>query len=156
MAFRMRRRSSLFLLDGLIPNGDSLKLCRDLRLIEPTKPIVFYSGLAYKEDILRGLDAGATAYLIKPYSGDLAEELFRFIRHESSGNELAPVFLNAENVMKAFEMEADSDTDESVRIIDVPAGFRTTNWIESFEVPPELIPVKARSTRTMRAARGIF
>jgi CheY-like chemotaxis protein len=73
------RGIDLFLLDGLVPHGDSLKLCADLRKIEPTKPIVFYSGLAFKADILRGLEAGATAYLTKPYSGDLAEEILRYI-----------------------------------------------------------------------------
>lgn len=152
----LTRDIDLYLLDGLIPNGDSLKLCRDLRSLHPLKPIVFYSGLAFKEDILRGLAAGATAYLAKPFSGDLGEEILRFIHNDFSSKSIQPLFLDRETVMQAFESEAESDDEESVKIIDVPESFRATNWIESIEIPNELIPVKSRSTRTMRDARGIF
>lgn len=146
----------LYLLDGLIPNGDSLKLCSDLRMIEPNKPIVFYSGLAFKEAILRGLAAGATGYLVKPYSGDLAEEILRFIHTEFSSNAVQPLFLNREAVMEAFEREAESVNGESVKIVDVPDGFIPMNWTRAFEVPQTLIPVRSRNARTMRSARGIF
>lgn len=152
----LTRDVDLYLLDGLIPNGDSLKLCRDLRSLHPSTPIVFYSGLAFKEDMLRGLAAGATAYLVKPFSGDLGEEILRFIHNDYSGNSIQPLFLDRETVMQVFESEAESDDEESVKIIDSPESFRATNWIESTEIPNELIPVRSRSTRTMRDARGIF
>lgn len=146
----------LYLLDGLMADGNSLKLCSDLRMIEPTKPIVFYSGLAFKHDISRGLDAGASGYLVKPYSGDLAEEVLQFIRKESANNAVHSLFLNKETVMKTFETEADSANEDSVKIVDVPAGFANSNWGGSYEIPPGLIPNRQRNMRTMRAARGIF
>jgi DNA-binding response OmpR family regulator len=137
----------LFLLDGLIPNGDSLMLCRELRTLYPLKPIVFYSGLAFKEDIQRGLAAGADAYLVKPYFGELADELLRIIHHENSNDQERVEFLNNEDA---------SPTDQSVRIIDLPSSFRATNWIESIEIPKVLIPIAERTRRVIRAAREIF
>lgn len=79
---------SLFLLDGLIPNGDAFKLCRDVRMIEPVKPILFYSGLAAKTDIERGIQAGADGYLTKPFRGNLALELLRYIDKKKSSESL--------------------------------------------------------------------
>lgn len=96
----------LYLLDCMLPNGDCLKLCRDVRAIEPTKPILFLSGLAYKADIQKGIDAGATAYLVKPYDGDLADELLQYIRKEKPAEPVAenaarivecPVMIHREN-----------------------------------------------------------
>ncbi len=73
----------LYLLDGLLPNGDSLQLCRDLRKLSPFIPVVFYSGLAHKENIRRGFDAGCDDYLVKPYSGDLAGTLLDAVNKRS-------------------------------------------------------------------------
>jgi DNA-binding response OmpR family regulator len=79
----------LFLLDGLIPDGDGFDLCRKLRKLFPSKPIVFYSGLAFKADIQKGIEAGADRYLIKPYYGDLAETILQTIAGEYSLREPA-------------------------------------------------------------------
>lgn len=132
----------LYLLDGLIPHGDSLELCRDLRSFAPTKPIVFYSGLAYKADIQKGIDAGATAYLVKPYSGDLAEEILQLIRKE-------PLFLNKTNVMETFD-------EESVRIKELPASFDRRENIQQFGRPQPENEVRLRNIRTVRTSGGII
>jgi DNA-binding response OmpR family regulator len=132
----------LYLLDGLIPHGDSLELCRDLRTFAPTKPIVFYSGLAYKADIQKGIDAGATAYLVKPYSGDLAEEILQFIQK-------VPVLLNKANAPDTYE-------EESVRISEFPAAFdRRGDFQPSGRTQPENA-VRLRNIRTVRTSGGII
>lgn len=73
----------LYLLDGLTSDGESYSLCRDLRRLDTSKPIVFYSGLAQKTDVQKGIDAGANGYLIKPFDGDLPAELLRYMRKET-------------------------------------------------------------------------
>lgn len=75
----MTRNFDLYLLDGLLPCGDSLELCRTLRQSDPIKPIVFYTALGFQADVQKGLAAGATAYLVKPYSGDLSETVLKII-----------------------------------------------------------------------------
>ena len=69
----------LYLLDSKFPDGDGLELCRRLRNFAPCAPIVFYSGHAYETDKKNGLAAGADAYLVKPFLGDLAETIFQTI-----------------------------------------------------------------------------
>ncbi len=39
----------LYLLDNRLPDSTGLELCRELRLLHPPTPIVFYSGDAYPE-----------------------------------------------------------------------------------------------------------
>lgn len=132
----------LYLLDGLIPNGDSLKLCADLRAIEPTKPIVFYSGLAYKTDIQKGIDAGATAYLVKPFSGDLAEEILRYIRKEKPG--------------ESVETAGEHTWEDNARIVEFPVNVDRNNKTEPFTGRQHEKRSRLRQFRSLRTTGGIF
>lgn len=69
----------LFLLDGLLPSGYSFDLCPKLRAAAPNVPIVFYTALGFPGEVQQGTDAGADAYLLKPFAGDLAETLLKII-----------------------------------------------------------------------------
>jgi DNA-binding response OmpR family regulator len=69
----------LFLLDALLPSGLSYEICPGLRAAAPRVPIVFYTALGFPAEVQQGADAGADAYLIKPFMGDLAETLKRVI-----------------------------------------------------------------------------
>ena len=69
----------LFLLDGLLPSGYSFDLCPELRAAAPEVPIVFYTALGFPGEVQQGTDAGADAYLLKPFTGDLAETLMDVI-----------------------------------------------------------------------------
>lgn len=61
----------LFMLCDDLLDGTSIELCSQLRDLAPTTPILFFSSYAFERDRQRGLDAGASAYLIKP--GDILE-----------------------------------------------------------------------------------
>ncbi|MBD2437720.1 response regulator [Nostoc sp. FACHB-110] len=58
----------LILLDWLMPQLDGVSLCRQLRAQGYQKPILLLTGKNSQADIVTGLDAGADAYAIKPYS----------------------------------------------------------------------------------------
>lgn len=77
----MNQNFDLYLLDGLLPGGDSLDLCQNLREQTPNTPILFYSELAFQADIQEGLGAGADAYLVKPYDRDLSETVLDTVRN---------------------------------------------------------------------------
>lgn len=90
-----RQTYDLYLLDGILANGDSLAFCRELRMLDPKTPIVFYSALSSRSDIERATRAGASLYIVKPYFGDLPEAIIRtvevsnesrFARNEKSLN----------------------------------------------------------------------
>ena len=69
----------LFLLETRLPDGDGYQLCSCLHNFAPQTPIVFYSAEAYETDRQKGLSAGATAYLVKPYFDDLASTVLQII-----------------------------------------------------------------------------
>jgi CheY-like chemotaxis protein len=63
-------RYNVVLADVRMPNIDGLEFVRRVRqeLGDKKTPIILVSTLATDEDVKRGLDAGATAYLAKPLS----------------------------------------------------------------------------------------
>lgn len=67
----------LILLDLLIPKLDGITLCRHLRSQGFQKPILLLTAKDSNIDIVKGLDAGADDYVIKPYD---SEELMARIR----------------------------------------------------------------------------
>jgi CheY-like chemotaxis protein len=69
----------LYLLDAWLPAIDGFELCRRLRMLDPIKPILFFSGAAYETDMQRGIQAGATDYLVKPDIGGLLDSITRFL-----------------------------------------------------------------------------
>ncbi len=63
-------RYDLVLADVRMPNVDGLEFVRRVRqeLEDRVTPILLVSTLATDEDVKRGLEAGATAYIAKPLS----------------------------------------------------------------------------------------
>jgi DNA-binding response OmpR family regulator len=60
----------LYILDNWLPQMAGEDLCRKLREVDPTTPILFYSGAAYESDKARALAAGAQGYVVKPAHPD--------------------------------------------------------------------------------------
>jgi DNA-binding response OmpR family regulator len=70
----------LHLLDNWLPGGSGTELCRKIREIDQTTPIVLYTGAAYDSDRQEALEAGAQAYLVKPADIDkLVETVKRLL-----------------------------------------------------------------------------
>lgn len=67
----------LCILDNWMNDSSGIELCRQIRDFDPETPIIFYSGAAYTEDIQKGLNAGAQAYLVKPDFDRLTETIDR-------------------------------------------------------------------------------
>lgn len=67
----------LLLLDVMLPRLDGISLCRQLRLLNYTGPILLLTGRDSIHDKAIGLDAGADDYLVKPFD---PEELRARIR----------------------------------------------------------------------------
>jgi DNA-binding response OmpR family regulator len=57
----------LILLDGRLPDGTGVEMCRAIRAFDPETPILFCSGADDRSDIERAMCAGAQGYLVKPY-----------------------------------------------------------------------------------------
>lgn len=68
----------LYMLDSRLPGVDGYQLCRRLRAINPQTPILFFSGEAFEADRRKGIQAGASAYVIKPDFDGLLHTIERF------------------------------------------------------------------------------
>jgi DNA-binding response OmpR family regulator len=60
----------LAILDVMLPGKSGYEIVRDLRRSEKPLPVLLLTARDSKEDIVRGLDAGADDYLTKPFSFD--------------------------------------------------------------------------------------
>lgn len=77
----------LIIMDVMMPNLDGYEACRRLKANEKTKaiPIVLLTGRAQKSDILKGVQAGADDYLVKPYRlEDLLNRVNKYIGPSAS------------------------------------------------------------------------
>ncbi|MCX2575533.1 response regulator transcription factor [Pedobacter sandarakinus] len=67
----------LIILDIMLPGINGLELCRMVKEVKPSTPIIMLTALGTTENVVNGLDNGADDYLIKPFK---FAELFARIR----------------------------------------------------------------------------
>ena len=70
-------RYDCLILDQLLPGLSGLEVCRQVRALDPGVPILMLTALGETDDKIRGLDAGADDYLVKPFA---FEELLARLR----------------------------------------------------------------------------
>lgn len=71
----------LIILDVMMPGGDGIDVCRELRRRGQTTPIMMLTARDTLEDKISGLDAGADDYLTKPFEfGELLARLRALLR----------------------------------------------------------------------------
>ena len=81
-------KPDLIVLDIMMPGEDGLSLCRRLRTMDNTTPVIFLTALGDTADRVVGLELGADDYLPKPFH--LAELLSRIksvLRRNNQGGE---------------------------------------------------------------------
>ncbi len=83
----------LVVLDRMLPGRDGLEVLATLKHHKPTLPVIVLSARAELEDRVEGLDAGATDYLVKPFS--FAELAARVRAHLRTPRSHEPTRLSA-------------------------------------------------------------
>ena len=66
----VKEQPDLVLLDVMMPKLDGFSLCAELRRLERRMPVLMLTAKGFVADRVRGLDAGADDYLVKPFSTD--------------------------------------------------------------------------------------
>ena len=75
----------LIVLDIMLPKKDGIEVCHKLRLKGINTPILMLTAKDTVEDRVKGLDAGADDYLIKPFAfGELLARVRALLRRESA------------------------------------------------------------------------
>src|SRR5688572_9904023 len=57
----------LVLLDWMLPDGDGLSVCREIRRTGSTTPIIMLTARGETQERVLGLEAGADDYIVKPF-----------------------------------------------------------------------------------------
>jgi PAS domain S-box-containing protein len=110
LALVRRRRPDLIVSDIAMPGMDGFTLCRTLKA-DPgyaAIPILLLTRLSTLQDIVRGLEAGADAFVRKPYdAAELRTRMRRLLRRNEDGgaaDELAGLELMAAERRQIFEL----------------------------------------------------
>ena len=75
----------LVILDVMLPSGNGLDLCRRLHRHNAALPVLLLTARAAEADCLRGFDAGADDYVVKPFSmRELMARVHSLLRRRSS------------------------------------------------------------------------
>jgi heavy metal response regulator len=75
----------LIILDIMLPKMDGIEVCKKLRASKVESPIIMLTARDTVEDRVRGLDAGADDYLVKPFAfGELVARVRALLRREKT------------------------------------------------------------------------
>src|SRR5688572_14543702 len=179
LARALKEKPDLILLDIMLPRLDGFALCAELRRMGHTVPVLMLTAKGFVQDRVRGLDAGADDYLVKPFSTDellarvrallrrktkttvqktisLGDVKIDFV-HQKAWLKRKPLYLTAkEFAILRLMAEADGEPITRERFLDVVWGytaFPTTrtvdNHIASLRAKIEKDPDKPRWVQTV-------
>jgi two-component system, OmpR family, copper resistance phosphate regulon response regulator CusR len=130
-------------LDIMLPGHDGLKVLRDLRAHAFTKPVLILTARDTVDDRVRGLDAGADDYLVKPFAlAELHARLRALLRRGPSGLEL---------ILRADDLEMDLLARRVIR-----AGVELDLTKREFELVEYLLRHKNSAVSRDMIARDVW
>ena len=101
----------LVILDVMLPSGSGLDLCRRLHRHNAALPVLLLTARAAEADCLRGFDAGADDYVVKPFSmRELMARVHSLLRRSAPASAPEPL------------------------VPEAPAPKSGTLWIDSMEI----------------------
>lgn len=76
-------RYEAIVLDVMMPGIDGFEVLRQVQKTAGAIPVLFLTASASEQDIIRGVEAGAADYLLKPFSGPILVAKLRAVRDRS-------------------------------------------------------------------------
>ncbi|MEA3325824.1 MAG: response regulator transcription factor [Chloroflexota bacterium] len=101
-----QQRPDLVVLDWMLPNLDGLEVCRRLRRLG-NQPILMLTAKDTVSDLVRGLDAGADDYVVKPFENDELLARIRAILRRTAADRV--------KVLEFEDLKLDSCTHKAFR-----------------------------------------
>lgn len=111
MGFQLATRQvyALIISDIILPGMNGLDLCRKLREVGVSSPILLLTALGTTDDKIEGLDAGADDYLTKPFEFKELMARVRALTRRNIG------IIHTANTLKVADLEMDLDTKTVIR-----------------------------------------
>lgn len=90
-----REQFQLLILDIIMPEMNGLELCRKYRDVYGyASPVIMLTALGTSDDIVKGLEAGADDYIVKPFSfAELEARIRALLRRSKAGSAQASVLV---------------------------------------------------------------
>ncbi len=104
---------SAIILDVMLPDLDGFELCRHLRRAGNLTPVIMLTARSSPDDRVRGLDAGADDYLVKPFQLSELLARVRSVLRRSSWDRGRERSADRPNVLSFGEARVDFDTHEA-------------------------------------------
>ncbi|UTA68625.1 response regulator transcription factor [Emticicia sp. 21SJ11W-3] len=106
MGFQLATRQvyALIISDIILPGMNGLELCRKLREVGVSSPVLLLTALGTTDDKIEGLDAGADDYLAKPFEFRELMARVRALTRRNIG------IMHTSNTLKVADLEMDLDT----------------------------------------------
>jgi DNA-binding response OmpR family regulator len=77
----------MILLDVMLPDGNGIKFCRELRSLGVSQPVIMLTAKSEEMDKVSGLESGADDYIVKPFSlRELLARIHAHLRRRQSDN----------------------------------------------------------------------
>ncbi len=80
LEFAKSESFDLYILDKRFPDGNGLELCKQLTILTPGVPCMFYTGDAYEIHRQQAIAAGAEGYVAKPDIDALIDVVHKLLR----------------------------------------------------------------------------
>ncbi|GAB3652204.1 response regulator transcription factor [Echinicola sediminis] len=103
----------LIVLDIMLPEINGLDVCKEIRVQQPTVPILFLTALGSTENVVMGLDSGADDYLAKPFKFIELLARIRTLLRRSEYSTTAEGL--RENIFSFDDLQMDDDTKTVLR-----------------------------------------
>jgi DNA-binding response OmpR family regulator len=106
----------LVLLDVMLPSGNGLDLCRRLHRHNAALPVLLLTARAAEADCLRGFDAGADDYVVKPFSmRELMARVHSHLRRSHRHTEAEPTLPEENITLVVDNLEINTDRREVLK-----------------------------------------
>lgn len=157
----------LLLLDLMLPQIDGISLCQKLRLEGYSMPILMLTARDTTNDQVRGLDAGADDYVIKPYKVQALLARIRALLRRGTSTppalEWGELCLDSNTCEVTYKQQRLPITPKEYRLLELflrqGSGVLNRNAILenlwSFEEPPGEDTIKAHIKRLRQKLKGV-
>lgn len=106
----LNRDYNLVLLDVIIPITNGIDLCRKIKNVKPSLPILMLTALGTTDDKVTGFDSGADDYLVKPFE---FKELVARIKALTKRSHRVENYIS--NVIAVADLQLDLDKKIAIR-----------------------------------------
>lgn len=108
LAYATTEDYDIMILDRMLPGGkEGIDICRAIRKMGISTPVILLTALGETEDVIHGLDSGADDYLTKPFKFDELLARIRAVKRR-------PVKVN-DAVIKVQDLEIHTNTKQVIR-----------------------------------------